>query len=139
MRKKADLPEFYAYTAIIERDGEFWMARFPDLERCMTDTETWEDAIVQAGNILEDYMAIMELDGWDIPEPTPFEEVQVPEGGWKQYVVVPMAEARRRWENRSVNRTITLPAWMDQKGRDAGLNFSQLLQAAVSRELGLGA
>ncbi len=138
MRKKKDtLPKFYAYTAIIERDGEFWMVRFPDLERCMTDTKTMEDAFIQAGNILEDYMALLERDGFDIPEPTPFEAVEVPEGGRKQYVVVPMSDARRRWENKSVNRMVTLPAWLDQKGRDAGVNFSQLLQAALSQELGV--
>lgn len=137
MRRKK-LPAHYAYTAVIEKDGpELWMVRFPDLERCMTDAESLEDAIIQAGNILEDYMAILEQDTGIIPEPTPFEDVEVPEGGRKQYVAVPMADARRRWANKSINRTVTLPAWLDQKGRDAGLNFSQLLQAAVSQELGL--
>lgn len=46
-----------------------------------------------------------------------------------------MQGARRRWNNKSVNRMVTLPAWMDQKGREANLNFSQLLQEVVTREL----
>jgi post-segregation antitoxin (ccd killing protein) len=30
---------------------------------------------------------------------------------------------------------VTLPAWLDEKGREAGLNFSQLLQMTVMKEL----
>jgi post-segregation antitoxin (ccd killing protein) len=52
-----------------------------------------------------------------------------------QRIVVSMRAARKRWEERSVNRMVTLPAWLDEKGREANLNFSQLLQAAVAREL----
>lgn len=136
--KKSELPDYYAYTAVFtpEEDG-WWLVAFPDLERCMTNTETLEEGIIQANNILEDYMALLERDVGVIPEPTPFNSVEVPLGGDKQRIVVPMKDARRRWENKSVNRMVTLPAWLDQKGRDAGLNFSQLLQAAVSNALGI--
>ena len=137
MGKKTGLPTHYAYTAIIEPDGDLWMVRFPDLERCIIDTETIEEAYVHAGWVLEDYMAILERDGWDIPTPTPFDEMEAPEGGRKQYVVVEMADARRRWSEKAVNRMVTLPAWLDQKVRDAGINCSRLFQNAVRKELGI--
>ena len=137
--KKDTLPEHYSYTAVFTQDAGdgWWLVTFPDLERCVTNTETLDEAIIQANNILEDYMALLERDVGTIPEPTPFDKVSVPAGGVKQRIVVPMEMARRRWENKSVNRTVTLPSWMDQKGREAGLNFSQLLQSAVTNALGL--
>jgi predicted RNase H-like HicB family nuclease len=135
-RKKKNLPDYYSYTAVFETDSSgFWMAAFPDLEGCATNAKTLEEAIIQAQNVLEDYMAIVERDGADIPDATPYEAVGVPDGGMSQRIVVSMRAARKRWEERSVNRMVTLPAWLDEKGREANLNFSQLLQAAVAREL----
>lgn len=138
MRNKKNLPAHYAYTAVFEKDdSNFWMVSFPDLEGCATNAKILEEAIIQAQNILEDYMAILECDGMSIPDATPFEAVQVESGGEKQRIVVSMQGARRRWQEKSVNRMVTLPSWMDQKGREANLNFSQLLQAAVTKELNL--
>ena len=138
MAKKKNLPAYYAYTAIFEKDSsDFWLASFPDLDGCETNAPTLEEAIIQAHNILEDYMAILERDGINIPAPTSFEAMKVPSDAVAQRVAVPMAGARRRWEDRSVNRMVTLPAWLDEKGREANLNFSQLLQAAVTHELTL--
>jgi len=139
MNKKFNLPEYYAYTAVFEKDSsDFWIAAFPDLEGCVTNAKTLEGAIIQAQNILEDYMAIIERDRTlTIPPPTPFESIHIPEGGIAQRIVVSMAGARRRWEDKSVNRMVTLPAWLDEKGREANLNFSQLLQVAVTKELRL--
>ena len=136
--RKGKLLDFYSYTAVFKKDNDgWWFVSFPDLKRCSTNAETLDEAIIQANNILEDYMAILERDVGVIPEPTPFEKVPVSVGEVKQRVVVPMEGARRRWKEKSVNRTVTLPAWMDQKGREAGLNFSQLLQSAVTNALAL--
>jgi predicted RNase H-like HicB family nuclease len=132
------MTNYYAYTVVLEKDSSgFWMAAFPDLERCATNAKTLEEAIIQAGYILEDYMAILERNGMDIPAPTPHEAIDILAGGVSQRVVVAMSGARKRWEDRSVNRMVTLPAWLDEKGREANLNFSQLLQAAVTKELRL--
>ena len=137
--KRSKFPDSYAYTAVFTHDAGdgWWLVTFPDLEGCMTNTETLEEGIIQANNILEDYMAVLEIDVGSAPDPTPFDKVSVPAGGVKQLIAVPMEGARRRWGNKSVNRMVTLPSWMDQKGREAGLNFSQLLQAAVTNALGL--
>jgi hypothetical protein len=82
-------------------------------------------------------MVIIERDGANIPDAMPYEAIHVPDGGVSQRVVISMRGARKRWEERTVNRMVTLPAWLDERGREANLNFSQLLQAAVARELQL--
>ena len=138
MRKKNKLPDFYSYMAILEKESEdFWFVDFPDLEGCATNAATFEEAVIQAQNILEDYLAICEKDGINIPSPMPIEETVIPDGAIAQRVVVSMKGARRRWEDRAVNRMVTLPAWMDEKGRASNLNFSQLLQTAVMKELNI--
>jgi predicted RNase H-like HicB family nuclease len=136
--KKKKLPDYCAYSAVFTEDSDgFWLAEFPDLEGCATNAQTLEEAILQAHNVLGDYMAIIEREGGNIPAPTAFDDIPAPACGIKQRIVVPMKGARKRWEDRSVNRMVTLPAWLDELGHEADLNFSQLLQSAVSKELNL--
>ena len=136
MRK--NLPERYAYPArftAYHDDGDYWVVRFPDLEGCMTNAETLEETIEQAHNILEDYMALLERDGNDIPHPTPYNAVKARKGEIVQLIVVPMASARRRWDESIVKKTLTLPRWLDEMGQQAEVNFSQILQDGLRKQL----
>lgn len=141
--KKDDklLPERYAYTARFtpyHDDGDYWVARFPDLEGCWTNADTLEETIEQAHNVLEDYMALLERDGHPVPEPTPYEayeKIRPQKGEIVQLIVVPMASARRRWDESYVKKTLTLPRWLDEMGQQAGFNFSQILQDGLRERL----
>lgn len=124
-------PDYYSYTAVFSRDDDGWLVEFPDLERCSTNADSLEEAIIQANNILEDYMAILERDNYVIPEATPYEKINAKN---KQRIVVPMQNARLRWQNKIVKRTVTLPAWIEQRAIEEGLNFSQILQSALKRK-----
>ena len=98
------LPDYYSYTATFTKEVDGWLVEFPDLERCVTNADTLDEAIIQANNILEDYMAILERDGLDIPTPTPYEKIQIQKNCEKQRIVVSMQKARERWKNKSVKR-----------------------------------
>lgn len=129
------LPDYYSYTATFTKEVDGWLVEFPDLERCVTNADTLDEAIIQANNILEDYMAILERDGLDIPAPTPYEKIQTQRNCEKQRIVVSMQKARERWKNKSVKKIIRIPAWINQKAVNAGLNFSQILQSAILKKL----
>mgnify|MGYP002626269037 FL=1 len=91
-------PDYYSYTATFSKDDDGWLVEFPDLERCATNADTLDEAIIQANNILEDYMAILERDSQLIPEATPYEKINAP---IKQRIVVSMKNARVRWQNKT--------------------------------------
>ena len=109
------LPDFYSYSAVFSHEADGWIVNFPDLERCSTNADSLDEAIVQAHNILEDYMAILE--------------------GSKQRIVVSMREARIRWANKTVRKTVTLLAWIVQKANFQGLNLSKILLDSLKRKL----
>jgi predicted RNase H-like HicB family nuclease len=139
---KKNLPERYAYPAcftLYHDDGDYWIVRFPDLENCMTNAETLEETIEQAHNILEDYMALLERDGHVIPKPTPYKNLKAGKNEIVQIVVVPMAHARRRWDESAVKKTLTLPRWLDEMGQQADVNFSQILQEGLRKRLNIQA
>jgi post-segregation antitoxin (ccd killing protein) len=48
-----------------------------------------------------------------------------------------MPSIRMAQVNRSVNRTVTLPAWLNAAALEKGINFSQALQSTLIKELGI--
>lgn len=129
------LPDYYSYTAVFTHDNDAWYVEFPDLERCATNADSLDEAIIQAGYILKDYMAILERDNMPIPAPTPHEQIHTPNNGEKQRIVVPMHNARIRWRRRNVKRTVSLPAWVVQSADNEGLNLSAFLQDALTKHI----
>lgn len=59
------------------------------------------------------------------------------EGGVIVMVDVFMPAVRDRMNNRSVNRTVTLPAWLNAAAVEYGINFSQVLQDALKSQMGI--
>ena len=80
----------------------------------------------------------LEEDGEQIPTPTPLSKVDTNENERAVLVDVYMPSIRMAQVNRSVNRTVTLPAWLNAAALERNVNFSQILQDALRKELHLG-
>ena len=77
----------------------------------------------------------MEQDGEELPAPSAIKDVETEENEVIALIEVYMPSIRMAQENRSVNRTVTLPAWLNAKALEYGVNFSQVLQDALKNEL----
>lgn len=132
MKKK----DTYLYPAIFTyEEGEEIAVTFPDLPGCATSGADDKEAYDMARDALGGFMWCLEDDGDDIPKATPLAEVEVEENERAVLVEVFMPAIRLAQQNRSVNRTVTLPAWMNAAAMDKGVNFSQVLQAALVEQL----
>lgn len=132
MKKK----DTYLYPAIFTyEDGAEIAVTFPDLPGCATSGVDDKEAYDMARDALGGFMWCLEDDGDDIPKATPLAEVEVEENERAVLVEVFMPAIRLAQQNRSVNRTVTLPAWMNAAAMDKGVNFSQVLQAALVEQL----
>jgi hypothetical protein len=78
-----------------------------------------------------------ELDGELIPPPSTLAEVQAANNERTALIDVYMPSIRMAQINRSVNRTVTLPAWLNAAALEKGINFSQALQSMLMNELGI--
>jgi len=79
----------------------------------------------------------MELDGDDIPSPSKIKDIELEDGEVIAMVEVYMPSVRLAQENKSVNRTVTLPAWLNARALEQGVNFSQVLQDALKKGMGI--
>lgn len=130
--------ERYFYPAIFTYEAEKEIAVvFPDLD-VATSGENEDDALISARELLGLTLYGLEEDGEEIPTPTPLSKVNTQENERAILVDVYMPSIRMAQVNRSVNRTVTLPAWLNATALEKGINFSQVLQDALKKELHLG-
>lgn len=123
--------ERYFYPAVFTYEpGQEIAIDFPDL-KCATSGTNDDDALLSARELLGCVLFGLEEDGEEIPAPTPLADVQVQANERAVLVDVYMPSIRQAHINRSVNRTVTLPAWLNAAALERNINFSQVLQEAL--------
>ena len=131
----AKLPERYIYPAVFTYEaGEEIAVVFPDLD-VATSGENDADALASARELLGAVLYGMEEDGDPIPAPTPLNAVKLEENERAALVDVYMPSIRLAKVNRAVNRTVTIPAWLNAAAMERNINFSQVLQGALREQL----
>ena len=131
----AKLPERYIYPAVFTyEEGEEIAVVFPDLD-VATSGENDADAMTSARELLGAVLYGMEEDGDPIPAPTPLNAVKLEENERAALVDVYMPSIRLAKVNRAVNRTVTIPAWLNAAAMERNINFSQVLQGALREQL----
>ena len=127
--------ERYFYPAIFTyEDGQEIAVTFPDLD---VDTSGVDeaDALTSARELLGIVMFGLEEDKEPIPKPTPLNQLSLDSNESAVLIDVYMPSIRNANVNKSVNRTVTLPAWLNSTAVEHNINFSQLLQDALKNEL----
>lgn len=127
--------ERYFYPAVFTyEDGKEIAVVFPDLG-CATSGENDDDALLSARELLGCVLFGLEEDGENIPAPTPLSDVEMEPNERVVLVDVYMPSIRQAEVNRSVSRTVTLPAWLNAAALEKNINFSQVLQEALKEQL----
>ena len=130
--------ERYFYPAVFTYEpGQEIAVDFPDL-KCATSGTTDDDALLSARELLGCVLYGLEEDGEVIPAPTPLANVNIQPNERAVLIDVYMPSIRQANINRSVNRTVTLPAWLNAAALERNINFSQVLQDALKTQLHLG-
>lgn len=131
-------PDSYCYPAILTYEEGFEIAvTFPDLPGCATSGKTEQEAINMANEALGLHLWGMEQDNENIPVPSKIADIELNKNECIAMVSVFMPSVRCAMENRSVNRTVTLPAWLNSLGIKNKVNFSLVLQNALKNELNI--
>ena len=128
-------PDRYFYPAIFTYEpGQEISVFFPDLD-CATSGINEKDALLSARELLGCVLYGMEEDNETLPVPTPLWEIQTLRNESTTLVDVYMPSIRMSQKNRSVNRTVTLPAWLNAAALERSINFSQVLQEALKEKV----
>jgi predicted RNase H-like HicB family nuclease len=129
--------ERYAYPAVFTYEPNQEIAVvFPDLDVATSGTND-NDALNSARELLGCVLYGLEVDGEQIPSPSVLANIKTANNERTTLIDVYMPTIRMAQVNRSINRTVTLPAWLNAAALEKGVNFSQALQATLMNELGI--
>ena len=132
------MKDTYTFPCIIKFDQEdkIYYVRFPDIEEAFTDGDSLREAIYNAQEVLGLVIYERERMGREIPKATE-SMIKTEDNESLSYISVWMPLVRDRIEEKSVKKTLTIPKWLNDIAEENNVNFSQLLQVAIKKHIGL--
>lgn len=133
------------YPACFLKEEIGYSVIFPDLNWLATCGDTIEEAMSMAVDCLAGYLYTSQKDGTNIPTPSALSainpEVVIKEldcSADKAFVnmvsVDVTAYAKEHFE-KSVKKTLSIPAWLNKAALEQNINFSQVLQEGLISKL----
>ena len=118
----------FCYPAVFHReDDEYWV-EFPDLEGCHTFGSSVNETLQNAQEALSSHLLTMLEAGDDLPAPRDLSAIAAPDDGFTSYVTCNVDPYK---DTRAIKKTLTIPAWLNDRAIARGINFSQALQEAL--------
>ena len=128
----------YFYLAIFHNDekGGYWIS-FPDFPECMTQGETMEEAYEMAveamGLCIDDRLKNEE----SLPEVSAPVDYILQEGDFSCLIEFDLVQYRKKHNTKSVKKTLSIPEWLNEAAMERDINFSQVLQEALMKKIGI--
>ena len=116
-----------AYPIVLKRTDDGYYVNIPDFDSG-TQGES-RDAIGLLGIDLEDNNKV-------IPKPYS-SKIEAEKDDIVTLVDIDFSEYRKKVDNRAIKKNCTIPYWMSVEADKAGINYSRLLQEALSNVLGI--
>ena len=116
------------YPAIFTFEDEQYWVEFVDLKGCFSDGKTLAEAMENA----KEAMGLFLEDLAEYPKcTTDIKSIKLEENQIVSFVSVDLEEHKRKYENKSVKKTLSIPAWLNTMAEKENVNFSQILQKAL--------
>lgn len=129
---KNELTVFPAIFTKMNDDGSYYIVDFIDLKNCTTEGETIQEAYYMAQNA----MGLFLDDLTKFPKPTlDFSNIKLNKNQFISFIGIDMNDYRKKFNNKSVKKTLSIPGWLDTLAEKENINFSQLLQEAIKEKL----
>ncbi len=126
----------YFYPAIFTYDenDKCYMVDFVDLKGCSTFGKSIDEAYIMAQDALGLYLSDLEV----FPKPTiPYSHIKLKANQFISIIEINLLEYRKKVSNIAVKKTLSIPTWLNTLAEKKDVNFSQLLQKALKKELNI--
>lgn len=127
----------------VNDDKDTVLIEVPDLE-ILTEGYGMADAVNMARDAIGLKGIYFEDEKRDIPQPSRMQDINIKNGtfaedgeGCVSLVDIDFTEYRRKVDNKTVRRNVTLPNWLNQEAEKANINVSRVLQEALMTKLGV--
>lgn len=122
------------FPAIFTYDGKYYNVDFIDLKGCSTFGNSIEEAFSMAQNAMG--LFLDELINFPIPTLN-FNDIPLKKNQFISLVSIDMEDYRKKYNNKAIKKTLTIPLWLNNLSEKNNINFSQALQEALKKKLGI--
>lgn len=127
----------YTFPAIFETAEDGISIFFPDLPGCLPYANNMEEAFKNAREALQLHLFGMEEDGEKIPEPADPTSIKLAKHQVLTMIDAWMPPFREKMLNKAMNKTVTIPRWLNTLAEKENVNYSHVLQEALKNYLGV--
>ena len=124
------------YPAVIHEDADGLWLEFPDLEGCQTQGDTQQELLANAAEALEGYALCLLESGQKLPQTSNPTNIKLEDEN--SYISLIQTDVDLSKHTKSVKKTLTIPAWLNERALAEKINFSSVLQNALLKELKIG-
>ena len=118
----------FVYPAIFHKEEDAYWVEFPDLEGCQTYGTTLNETIEYAQEALMGYVLTLLEMNQPLAQPSELSSILCDENSFTSLVTCNINQYK---DTKSVKKTLTIPAWLNERAIAMGINFSQVLQEAL--------
>lgn len=119
----------FIYPAIFHTEESSVWTEFPDLEGCQSFGDNIEEALENSREALEGYLITLLEESKKLPKAC---DITTINPGMSAFTTLIEAELSTRFaKQKSVKKTLSLPAWLNAAAEEAHVNFSAVLQKGL--------
>ena len=136
-----------AYPACFFKEENGYSVVFPDLNWLSTCGDTLDKALEIAIDCLAGYLYISQKENEQRPAPSSLKGIDInqiaaeletdPSEGFVNLGTVDVQEYAKTHFEKSVKKTLSIPAWLNAAALEKNINFSQVLQEALQQKINL--
>lgn len=129
----------YIYPAIFhpENDGGYSVS-FPDLDGCFTQGDDIEEALYMAWDAVAGWLITAQKLNEYIPESSNIKSIKPEtEDDFVNLIAVDLLDYKKQTKTKSVKKTLSIPAWLNEEAENRHINFSSVLQQALKEQLNI--
>ena len=133
------------YPAVVTKeDGVYYigLVDFNKLEDGSIDYQSaYSENLEKVSTVIRENLSFQLADLLDMkkefPEPSKLEDIELKGNQFIQVISVDPVYEAAKVTNVLKKKTVNIPAWLDIVAQEKKINFSQLLQKALKKELGI--
>lgn len=133
------------YPAVVTKEDGVYYVGLVDFDRLEDGNinyyATYSEDLEKVSTTIRESLALYLADLLDMkkefPEPSKLEDIKLKENQFIQVISVDPVYEAAKVTNVLKKKTVNIPAWLDIVAQEKKINFSQLLQKALKKELGI--
>lgn len=125
---------FY-YPAVFQKEEVGYSVWVPDIQGCVSQGDTFGEAMEYIKDAIGICLDLIVQNGNVPPKATEPNGIELEPDQFVAVVSFDFDEYQKKHGEKSVKKTLTIPAWLNTLSERKNINFSQVLQNALIHEL----